>query len=311
MSTVDYSNENLEDITNFLSKIDRLNDLDSAYCEDEEAILYQNVFDITGLEPKLWKNKSGNRSQCYANMFSKLLLAYILKENKQTPFLSQEFIESIKNRKITTFQDFFYDDCGMETSSVLEDIMQQVITLNNYFKCDYEPIDFLNVMEVEYNDGEREEELIKSIISVFPLLESKLEKEKEYESFWGICNYPVLEIDGELELEIIESEVLYEIEEREKVSKTEEGSCILEMSDKIFLHILQSDYLYDSLQWRVSDNNNRKIYYCMITCNDLYGDECYWPMIANERLHRYSYKNIFKLIQLQLKIEEYQNKYLG
>ena len=177
MSTVDYSNENLEDITNFLSKIDRLNDLDSAYCEDEEVILYQNVFDITGLEPKLWKNKSGNRSQCYANMFSKLLLAYILKENKQTPFLSQEFIESLKNRKITTFQDFFYDDCGMETSSVLEDIMQQVISLNNYFKCDYEPIDFLNVMEVEYNDGEREEELIKSIISVIPLLESKLEKE--------------------------------------------------------------------------------------------------------------------------------------
>ena len=137
------------------------------------------------------------------------------------------------------------------------------------------------------------------------------EQEKEYESFWGICNYPVLEIDGELELEIIESEVLYEIEEREKVSKTEEGSFILKMSDKIFLHILQSDYLYDSLQWRISDNNNRKIYYCMITCNDLYGDECFWPMIANERLHRYSYKNFFKLIQLQLKIEEYQNKYLG
>ena len=72
MSIVDYINENLEYITNFLSKIDRLNDLDSAYCEDEEVILYQNVFDITGLEPKLWKNKSGNRSQCYANMFSKL-----------------------------------------------------------------------------------------------------------------------------------------------------------------------------------------------------------------------------------------------
>lgn len=306
-----YKNEKLAEITALLRKIDRVNDLDSSYCEEEEAYLSQNVFALTNKEPKLWSDKSGNRKQCYANLFCKLLLAYLLKEIQEGTLLTKEFVNEIRDRKITPFIEFCYDDCGYETTKVLEVIMQAVICSSGYYQRDYEPIDISCVLEAEYNDGEREEELIKSIINTIPQLRDQLIKERELENFWSVCNYPVLECDSDLEIEIIESGILYEIQKAEKIKETEEGSKIIELSDRIFFNILQPDYLYDSLYWKVVDEEHEKVCYYLITCADLFGDECYWPMSAMQRLNRYSYENIFMLLDLQDKIGEYSTKYLS
>lgn len=293
-----------------MSLLDVINNLDYAYSENENEYFENSVMRLTRVKPLLWSNKDANRQQCYSNMFSKILLAYLISELKEKNIFDGGFLEEIKDMEIDIFEEFFYDDCGYKTSAVLEKFIQRSITDQGFFKNYTEYVDITNVIETD-DITLIKKEMNRAIIKNFPKLEPYIILDEVELIFWNLAYYLDPFFDIEIELEIIESSILYEIMEKESGCPTDIGEDIINSSKEIFSVILQSDYLYDELRWEIVDKEERKIYFCAVTCSDVYGDDLFYPQFATDRLHRYNYRNMFLILDLQKKIGEYQRLYLN
>lgn len=298
----------LEKAEEIMNTLDWLNDFEYIYCEGEDEYLESIMTSLTGVKPTLWGEKNGNRQQCYSNMLCKLLLAYLISEIKKGCIFEPAVLNEIKDMRLDTFSDFFYDDCGYETSSVLENLVEKALCFCGYYKCYTEFIDTTDCVEAKDTGISMEKRLIASIIKTFPKLEPYIGK--NYMDFYGICECIEECEEFGVELVIVESSVLYEIRERESRYPTKLGKEILKFSDIILKRMLQEDYLYMGLQWEIVDKRDKKLYFCGVTCPDVYGDNAYWNVYAMDRLHKYNYRNILPMLSMQKKIGEYQNLYL-
>ena len=126
---------------------------------------------------------------------------------------------------------------------------------------------------------------------------------------FSFVSYPSYEF--EIGLEVIESELLYEIYVKESQKATEEGALILSTCKECLLDILQEDFMNENLQWEIIDHKERVITYCGVTCSELIGDDCRYGMEVCDRLHKYKYRNLFVLTELQKWMLDYKKKYLS
>lgn len=293
---------------NICLKVDNVCVFDGSFCEGCEEHYANTIMEITKIYPELWENARSSFEFAYSNMFCKLLLAYLVKEVREGNLLDKEFLNCIKEEVLTSYYDFDYCDTGIDTAEVLSKILIKQLERSNYFKRDYEIIDTEDVMNEDSGYGIRERLFYDSLSKAFPLLKKEF-KEEDIDLLYNICNYPEIDESFEAELEIIESHIMYLIEKKEAENPTIEGNEIIEKSKIVLKFVLQDDYLYNDLAWKIVDDENEKIYYCSVTCSSVYGDECYYPMMTMPRIHRYRYACIFEIYSLCKKIDEYIQKY--
>lgn len=290
------------------NKVDDACVFDGSFSEGSEDYYKKVITQVTGSCPQLWEDARASFEFAYSNMFCKLLLAYLISEIKEGNILKKDFLNQIREMELTSYYDFDYCDTGTKTSYVLEKIVEEVVAESQYFKMDYEIIDTYGLIKEEPGYGIMEKKFYNSLIEAFPLLKTVFKPKDVEEELFNICNYPDIDEDFETELEIIESAVMYQIEKKEENNPTKEGQQIIEESKRIFTFIMQNDYLYNDLAWKIVDDKSGKVYYCSVTCSSVYGDEYYYPLMTLPRINRYRYSCVFEILELCKKIKKYINK---
>lgn len=289
-----------------MQSIDALNNRMYVYSENEEEYLESCILDLTGIIPDIWQHKSGNRQQCYSNMYSKLLLAYFIGEIKSGNFLKQECIDSWKNDEVDAWEDFFYDDVGFDTAIALSRILESSLKDSNYFQMTVEPVDVSDVDLLE--DWEQGPRLIReAIVKAIPELAMELDQKDDVANFENICMFRHQLMDFDMDVVIITSTVLYEVHCREIEKPSELGERILKESRYVLESLLQTDFINDGLEWRIVDDEKHTISYYIITCSEVIGDGSYYNAEeAFERIHRYNYSRIYKLQELIMNMKMYE-----
>ena len=288
-------------------KLDILNDRTMAFSETETESFFCNMNLVLGTIPCLWEETIGSRQQCYSNMFSKLFLAYLIEEIKEGNVLDGNALGRLSGQTLDDWNLFHYTDIGYKIASVLENIMDMILVREGYFDFDVTYIEVSDICGPESNEDIDEEIIYKFLIKNYPLLNMVIEEKKASNIFgnlsWG------MQCHGDLEttLLVIESEVLYEIFQRESVESTDLGKDILSLSKSVFCNYFREDYLIYDLSWEAVDEENKKICYYMISCSELIGDDWTVSEEVFDRLHMYNYQNIFKIMELQEKMKAYMN----
>lgn len=276
--------------------LDSLNNRMYAYSENEEEWLDELMEPITGSNPRLWMEKNGNRQQCYSSMYSKLLLALFISEIKEAELLDGLFPKEFEKRSLDVWDDFYYDDTGEQTSAALTILLRELITQDGYFNI---TSDFLDLSEFDDLDGDDTEAamIVNRIIKEIPLLDGLI-KNDDIIRFDELCYFRTEFYDFEVEVETVNSSVLYEIWEMEEKEQTELGQKILALSDHIFNTYMQSDYVNDFLHWKRIERQERKIYYFTLTSSEVLGDNYLFCQVAVNRLHRYKYCYVYQIQEL-------------
>lgn len=304
------SREHLECYETLTELIDSLNCRMYAYSEGEEEVFDSLMARFTGKEPSVWLEKDGNRQQCYSNMYSKLLLAYLICEIKAGKLPGLSIIERIKDNELDYWDIFFYDDVGYATAGALERIVEGVITYQSYFEMES---DYIDLSEYDEVDGDEIglERIRECIIKTVPLLAKCMEPKGDAIDFDSIRCFRSNFYNFEVEVETICSHLMYDINEREKSGPTEKGQWILAEGRRIFCHIMQEDYLNNGLSWTLFDDQTRMVYYFLLTCSEVLGDGSrYTGEEVFDRVHRYNYSYIYRIIELQEQMKEYEETYL-
>ena len=293
---------------NLMKKISMLNDRSNIFSEyEEEAFLEtMKIFDINN--PGLWTYIDWNRQQGYSNLYAKLLVAYLIAEIKSGNLLDERFLNTIRKWELDEWEDFHNYDIGYKSAAVLEATVHQVIEQEGFYKISGFYIDYshlidsngvLHITEKDMND------LIYEEVSQLKGVVSCAEIEREFSNiFWALeCHLPL-----DIEVEIIESKVLYQILDNEKKHPSDLGGEIITLSKKIFLSLMREDYLTYDLSWEIIDHEEKKVCYYLFTCSEMLGDGYVFEEEVADRLHRYHYERIFQIMELQKKIQKYISK---
>ena len=196
--------ERFVEIAEIMRKLDRLNSRMYAYCDDEWDILEEVSESLTHSAPSLWQYKEGNWTQCYSNMYSKLLLAYLVSEIKAGNIFSQGFLEEIAKEQIETWINFDDDLYGYQMSSVLENVVETALTEPGVFKRQSEYVDVSAVCEAHYDDREAINILRECIIEAMPCLADYLDMNQN-EIILGNLEWAIGgDFEFEVDLEVVE-----------------------------------------------------------------------------------------------------------
>ena len=109
-------------------------------------------------------------------------------------------------------------------------------------------------------------------------------------------------------MEVVKSKILYQIYQKERNHKTALGDDILNLCDKIFRGLVHQDYLTYGLSWEVIDHERKVISYYMLTSSEVLGDDGAFAEECTERIHRFNYNSIFKILDLQEKMKKWCNE---
>ena len=309
--------ERFEEAARLFSLCDDAGDMTSIYTADEEEATVSHLYGILKDEPRLWLRKGWNIQQCYSNMYSKIILAYLLKEIQEGNILDKEFLEGIREEETDVFCEFCYDDMGYKTTKVLRMIVEAVLQKDGVFTFEEKDLDLFEVEE-----HRNEDEFVKarqafrtSVIQEFPILGEYIEVIDEEDEddylFYDIATYPATYVDFEAELLIVHSKVMYEIMEHEqRTGQTELGKSILERTKSLMGNLLQFDFMYTDYTWTVKDMKSEQMHYCMVYSSQVTGDGYTFLLDNIDRLHKYQYVSIFTYLKLLEDIKEYRRKYL-
>lgn len=144
------------------------------------------------------------------------------------------------------------------------------------------------------------------LIDEIPELKRVMDPKKSSYSFSNLAWEIVRHEEFELEMEVVKSKILYQIYQKERNHKTAIGNDILNLCDKIFRGLVHQDYLTYGLSWEVIDHERKVISYYMITSSEVLGDDGEYSEECTDRIHRFNYESIFKILGLQEKIKKYQ-----
>jgi len=309
--------ERFEEALRIFKLCDAAGNIAGSYSADEESSFEYSMDGLVKGDPKLWAYKGWNIQQCYSNMYSKIIVAYLLKEIKNGNILDKKFLDEVCESELDVFNEFRYDDCGFKTTKVLGKILEEILQRDGIF--DFEAME-LNLNDValyraddEY--GKARQAFRTSVIQEYPILREYIEDVDEDDEddymFYDLTTYPENYYDFEAELVVVHSDVIYEIMEHEKrAGFTELGAKIVNGAKNFMDNLLQTDMLYEDYKWEVFDHKQEKVHYCMITCSQVLGDGYTFYMMNTERLHKYHYVSIFYYLQLLEDIKLYREKYL-
>lgn len=297
-------------VKSIMKKLDVLNCRMYAYSEEDEDFLENVVFGIANTMPKIWNYKEGNRAQCYSNMYSKLLLTYLLSEIKEGNLLTMNFLDRITKDSLEIWMEFDDDYKGYQMSSVLEHIVEEVITFFGVFEIHSLYVDTLEIYEAHHMKMEAPEVVKKCLVDAMPILDNYIDINKDTYQLINLDWVAGNNYEFEIELEVIESKLLYEIYKKELQEITEEGTLIIKTCKECMLNILQEDFINEDLQWEIIAHEECMIKYCGVTCSELIGDNWQHSMEICDRIHKYKYQNLFMFIELQKWMLDYKEKYL-
>lgn len=289
--------------------IDGLNNRMYAYGEGDEEILDSLMMKLVGKIPCVWMHKDGNRQQCYANMYSKLLLAYLISEIKSGVLQGMSLLECMKEEQLDYWEDFFFDDMGYATAAALEKIVVENITCQSIFEM---KSDYIDLSEYDSKDAYDvgKEKIRECIIDAVPLLSKCMDPDDDEIDFDSIRCFRSNFYNFEVEVETISSQIVYEIWKREQQCPTEQGKWLLDENMHVFAALMQSDYLNNGLSWCLMDEQTQTMYYFLLTCSEVLGNgERYYGEEVYDRVHRYNYRYIYRINKLQELIKDYINKY--
>ena len=291
---------------NIAEKLSVINDRTYAYCETEEEQFQEAIQLFMEEEPMLWMENDWNRQQCYSNMYSKLFLAYLCSEIKNGNILDASVLEKYGDNMIDTWEMFRFLDIGGKTATVLEQLVREVIKKEGLFQSECLYFDLSDYRGIEDWDDYTEDFVYKMLIDEIPELKRVMDPKKSSYSFSNLAWEIVRHEEFELEMEVVKSKILYQIYQKERNHKTALGNDILNLCDKIFRGLVHQDYLTYGLSWEVIDHERKVISYYMITSSEVLGDDGAFSEECTERIHRFNYESIFKILGLQEKIKKYK-----
>lgn len=292
----------------YAKRVSVLNDRCDAYCESDYEAFCDNMRYVQNSDPNLWKGVLWNRQQCYSNIYSKLLMAYFLSEIKVGTILDKDFLCSIKNHELDEWKEFNYYDIGYKNASVLDKIVRCVIEQEDLFEFAVSYVDFSHLFDENGEVHINETIFSELILEEFPHLKEVLTKDEAKVAFSNICWAIECCSQLELEVEIVESKILYQIMEREKLEVSNLGAEIVDLSRNTFLNLIRQDYLIYDLAWEVVSHKEKKVYYYLFSSSEILGDSSVFNEEVEDRLYRYNYQSIFDIMDLQKKMKQYMKK---
>ena len=292
----------------YSKRVSVLNDRCDAYCESDYEAFCDNMRYVQDSDPNLWKSVLWNRQQCYSNIYSKLLMAYFLSEIKVGTILNRDFLCSIKNYELDEWKDFNYYDIGYKNAFVLDKIVRCVIAQEDLFEFAVSYVDFSHLFDENGEVHINETNFSELILEEFPHLKEVLTKDEAKVTFSNICWAIECCSQLDLEVEIVESKILYQIMEREKLEVSNLGAEIVDLSRNTFLNLIRQDYLIFDLAWEVVSQKEKKVYYYLFSSSEILGDSSIFNEEVEDRLYRYNYQSIFDIMDLQKKMKQYIKK---
>ena len=292
----------------YAKRVSVLNDRCDAYCESDYEAFCDNMRYVQDSGPNLWKSVLWNRQQCYSNIYSKLLMAYFLSEIKAGTILNKDFLCSIKNYELDEWKDFNYYDIGYKNAFVLDKIVRCVIAQEDLFEFAVSYVDFSHLFDENGEVHINETNFSELILEEFPHLKEVLTKDEAKVTFSNICWAIECCSQLDLEVEIVESKILYQIMEREKLEVSNLGAEIVDLSRNTFLNLIRQDYLIFDLAWEVVSQKEKKVYYYLFSSSEILGDSSIFNEEVEDRLYRYNYQSIFDIEDLQKKMKQYMKK---
>ena len=292
----------------YSKRVSVLNDRCDAYCESDYEAFCDNMRYVQDSGPNLWKSVLWNRQQCYSNIYSKLLMAYFLSEIKAGTILNKDFLCSIKNYELDEWKDFNYYDIGYKNAFVLDKIVRCVIAQEDLFEFAVSYVDFSHLFDENGEVHINETNFSELILEEFPHLKEVLTKDEAKVTFSNICWAIECCSQLDLEVEIVESKILYQIMEREKLEVSNLGAEIVDLSRNTFLNLIRQDYLIFDLAWEVVSQKEKKVYYYLFSSSEILGDSSIFNEEVEDRLYRYNYQSIFDIMDLQKKMKQYIKK---
>ena len=292
----------------YSKRVSVLNDRCDAYCESDYEAFCDNMRYVQDSGPNLWKSVLWNRQQCYSNIYSKLLMAYFLSEIKAGTILNRDFLCSIKNYELDEWKDFNYYDIGYKNAFVLDKIVRCVIAQEDLFEFAVSYVDFSHLFDENGEVHINETNFSELILEEFPHLKEVLTKDEAKVTFSNICWAIECCSQLDLEVEIVESKILYQIMEREKLEVSNLGAEIVDLSRNTFLNLIRQDYLIFDLAWEVVSQKEKKVYYYLFSSSEILGDSSIFNEEVEDRLYRYNYQSIFDIMDLQKKMKQYIKK---
>lgn len=270
---------------------------DYMYTADQGAEVLECVSEITNMEALAW-NKSGARQTCYANLFSKLFLAWLAAEIQKGGFLHLTYrdLEELKMRPLDVLCMFYYDDIGYQTAVVIDKLIERVLKRSKILR-------YLSVPLMEFrnsgNEGEKAmEELACDLKTVCPSMEDLVDIMPDTPALclyeWGTA------YEMGLVARMVESELLYKIWEMEKKSPTPLGQDIIALT-RIFADMTAGCHF--GLEGKTKFDDKTQVFRALSysTMLDLWGEGCDFE----EPVHIFDFGFLLQFAELEEKVEKY------
>lgn len=290
-------------IEHAIQYISILNERFGAYTEDDDFDLDDIIVNLTGKEPLVWQSKSCNRKQCYSNMYSKLLLAYLISEIQNDNLLPPKFLRKFSNYQIEQWESFVYDDVGNQIGNVLTNIFLEVLKKDDIFY--HRDISVGCPLEIDDVSQKIEFYLYQEIITECPDIDRHgIIQPSDFEM---IAYFFIEDSDFCLHLDIVESSDLYKIYKAEEKKPTELGQRIIEQLKNIFPHITHFSPYHDLCYCGFDDEKEIFVSYAFSSSDILGDNEFQFPEILPS-IHRFRYNLVFALTRLEEMVKLYNYK---
>jgi hypothetical protein len=275
---------------------------------------------ITGRDSSPIHGEDISRNAVFSNIFSKLLLAYLIAEIQDSPFLHMTVkkLEEIADWKLESWGRFGDEDSGCLIADALAFIFRNFLESSPVFRYQEIPADFEFVSSDEKDypgkDGyDRYHEkctrsLHKGLMDVCPYIDKIIGEDEEdfIASYMG---------DGGMwcssfyiDALVIESDLLFEIMEREKTIQTELGQNIIKDCTKI-LESGITIYPFELCSLVKTEQYQKVVRSYSFSGSSIY-DDGYMQMLSDP-IYIYDYCAILKLEEQERKMLLYKDSVLN